>query len=83
MIDPEQVRLLRPKRGDVLALYVDIFTIPNPEELARQLAEIRRDGVHVLLLPVGSSLQAAPGRPQSEIINEWLRQYGFRAVPLG
>lgn len=76
-----ELRLLHPKRGDVLALYVDTRTVACPDVLGGSLAELRRAGVVILVLPADALLTTPVNRTPLEVLDEWVRPHGFRVVP--
>jgi hypothetical protein len=76
-----ELRLLRPKRGDVLALYIDLFALEDAEGLSRVLGDLRRDGVVVVLLPNDAASMQIPGRTVRELLDDWVRPHGFMVVP--
>jgi hypothetical protein len=76
-----ELRLLRPKRGDVLALYLDLFVVEDVDGLAHVLNDLRRAGVVVLLLPTDAKCMQVVGRTVRDVLDEWVRPHGFTVVP--
>jgi hypothetical protein len=76
-----ELRLLRPARGDLLALYVDTRTLDAPETVAAAIKELRGRGVVVVILPRDALLTRPHGRTAAEVLDEWLAPHGYRAVP--
>ena len=78
----DELAVLRPKPGDVIVIYADVYQIVDAELLSRQMVELRHAGVHVLFVPSDAVVSRLPSADIQRLLDDGLRPLGFRTTPL-